>query len=250
MRLVIIVIGILGILIFGFPGIVRRLVNVGSMTGLLVSALLTAYGIAFYQVNQWIAGVVGTKAGKCGVIICAILLSIIVLITAIATAKMVRAMCQQPTEDATLVVLGCRVYGDRASTMLWERIDAAEKYLKEHPNAKCIVSGGQGAGEDISEAECMARELIAAGIEKERIFLEDKSTSTRENIAFSQEIMEREHWKGSMAIVTNEFHEYRAQQVAKKRNLEVAAVNAHTAWWLFPTYYVRELYGIIYEAII
>ena len=50
-----------------------------------------------------------------------------------------------------------------------------------------------------------------------------------------------------IAIVTNEYHEYRAFMIAEVLGLEHSAVPAKTPWWLFPTYYIREVYGIIYE---
>ena len=52
-----------------------------------------------------------------------------------------------------------------------------------------------------------------------------------------------------MTIITNEFHEYRAQTIASNLNIESYAVSAKTAWWLFPTYFVREIFGMIYEFI-
>ena len=45
------------------------------------------------------------------------------------------------------------------------------------------------------------------------------------------------------------FHEYRAQTIARRLNIKSYAISAHTAWWLFPTYFVREIFGIVYEFI-
>lgn len=50
-----------------------------------------------------------------------------------------------------------------------------------------------------------------------------------------------------IAIVTNEFHEYRAGVIAGRLGLSYGAVSAKTAWWLLPTYYARELFGVLYE---
>ena len=38
-----------------------------------------------------------------------------------------------------------------------------------------------------------------------------------------------------------------AKLIAKKLGMEYTSVPGKTAIWLFPTYYVRELYGILYE---
>ena len=153
----------------------------------------------------------------------------------------------KPAQNATAVILGCRVYGDRPSLILTERMDAAVSYLNENTDAVCIASGGQGADEDISEAECIYRYLVENGISPERIYTENQSTSTRENFAYSYEIIKENSLPQEIAIVTNEFHAYRAGIIAGKLGLSYGAVPAKTARWLLPTYYARELFGVLYE---
>ena len=60
----------------------------------------------------------------------------------------------------------------------------------------------------------------------------------------------KENLPKAITIVTNEFHEYRAQTIARRLNIKSYAISAHTAWWLFPTYFVREIFGIVYEFIL
>ena len=82
---------------------------------------------------------------------------------------------------------------------------------------------------------------------KERLIMEDKSTSTIENLEYSYAIIEERGLEHRIAIVTNEFHECRASLVAKKLGLECYSVSAHTHWWFYPTYLVREWFGVMYE---
>ena len=138
---------------------------------------------------------------------------------------------------------------EHASRSLRERLDAALIYLEENPDSQCIVSGGMGEGEKISEAECMYRYLIKKGIHSSRIIKEDKSTSTRENLRFSKKIIEERGLSKNIAIATSDYHQYRASKIAKTLGFSVGAVPGHTAWWLFPTFYVRELYGILYQVL-
>ena len=63
------------------------------------------------------------------------------------------------------------------------------EYLKSHEKTIAIVSGGQGKGEDISEALAMKQGLIKQNIAEDRIIMEDKSTSTDENITFSKPLI-------------------------------------------------------------
>lgn len=232
---------------FLLPVLTHRLFNIGNATGLAVSLLLLVYSLGHRRIHRGIRNGWRHPAGKVLLSLAGACAAAVAGLTVVLTGLMIAAMANRPAGSPTAVVLGCRVYSQRASLMLRERIDAAYRYLSETPDAVCVLSGGQGPGEDISEAECMYRALTEKGIAPERLFREERSTSTRENLQFSRKVIEKNGLNPSVAIVTNEFHEYRAARIAEKAGLEAAAVNGHTAWWLFPTYYVRELYGIVYE---
>lgn len=240
-------IGGAGILWFMVPVVVGRIINIGTVTGIVIFGMIIGYGVFMGWCNRILANLWKKKAGKAVLGICMGIACVILALVIILTTNIILAAGRKPAEDATVIILGCRVYGEYASLSLLERLQAAEGYLKAHPEAVCILSGGQGPGEDISEAECMYRYLTEQGISPERLYLEDQSTSTRENMAFSRTIIEDEGFSTQVAIVTNEYHEYRAYLIAKELDLEPASVPASTAIWLFPAYYVRELYGILYE---
>ena len=141
-----------------------------------------------------------------------------------------------------LIVLGCQVRGTVPSRMLRQRIDAAADYLKTYPDAACIVSGGMGPGEDITEAQCMSEYLIAAGIAPDRIIPEDQSTSTMENLRFSMALLDP---GSTIAIVSNEFHLYRAGQMAQKLGLDAALVPADTELpILLASCSLREIFAV------
>ena len=107
-----------------------------------------------------------------------------------------------------MIVLGARLYGDVPSPALHERLKVAEKYLQDDTDLKVIVSGGQGPDEYISEAEAMEKYLINKGIDKNRIVIEDKSTSTFENIRNSLNIIKEvdDLENPRVLLVTNKFH--------------------------------------------
>ncbi len=247
LQIVLIAIGVLGLIWFLTPFAVGRIMNLGNGTGAVIMALIIAYGAFMPQINQTIKKLYAQKAGR--VILTGILVIVVAVVSlaAVETAFMIKAATAKPSEEATVVVLGCRAYGSRPSIMLASRLDATYEYLTKHPDAICIVSGGQGPDESMPEAECMYIYLTDKGIAPERIYQENRSTSTRENLLFSQEIIEEEGLNPEIAIVTNEYHEYRAGMIADALEMEYSAVPARTPLWLFPTYYIRELYGIIYE---
>lgn len=153
-----------------------------------------------------------------------------------------------PETDCTyVVVLGAGVHGTTPSLSLQNRLDAAYQYLFAHPNAICVVSGGQGAGEDISEAQCMQNELTKRGIAPERIWMEDQAASTEENLAFSLELIESR--TGSrptqLGIVSSEYHLYRASLFAKAQEVEAVGIPATTDMLtLRINYFLREIAGV------
>ena len=119
----------------------------------------------------------------------------------LATAASSKARFDALPEDEqlTVMVFGCYVRGEEPGRTLTTRLDAALSLLKRYPNADCIVSGGQGSNEAISEAEAMRRYLVSRGIAEERITLEDRSTNTSENLEYTFAILTDSESDGSAA---------------------------------------------------
>lgn len=142
-----------------------------------------------------------------------------------------------------LIVLGAQVSGSRITDSLKRRLDRAKEYLVQNEGALVIVSGGRGKGEDVTEAEAMASYLMENGIAKERIFLEDQSRTTKENLLFSATLMKE---TGSpVGIVSNNFHLYRALQYAKAAGYsDVCPIVAGCNPVLFVNYMVRECFAV------
>ncbi len=151
---------------------------------------------------------------------------------------------QKPQPGCTVIVLGCQVRGETPSPMLKRRIDVALTYAKENPESKIIASGGRGDDESISEAECIRRVLVANGIAENRIYIEDRSTDTRENLQFSAEIIVREGLNPDIVIATSRFHEYRASLFAKRAGLESSPLPCHTRIDLLLSYWSREIFAV------
>lgn len=146
--------------------------------------------------------------------------------------------------DSTVIVLGCQVHGETPSLMLQRRMDAALVYVRQNPESKIIASGGQGRGENISEAECIRRYLVANGIDDRRIYVEDRSANTEQNISFSAEIIAREGLTPSVVIVTSRFHQYRASLLARQNDLDSSPFSSDTKWVLVPSYWAREIVAV------
>lgn len=148
-----------------------------------------------------------------------------------------------------IVVLGAQVKGEVPSKALTLRLEAAKEYMDENPDTKAILSGGQGNGEDITEAEAMSRYLTKEGIPKSRLLLEERSTSTEENLKLSANLIDSKDMK--IGLVTNNFHVFRALQLGKKQgytNLSGIAAPSDPRFQLH--YLVREFFALVKEKLV
>lgn len=148
-----------------------------------------------------------------------------------------------------VIVLGAGVNGFTPSLALSTRIDAAAEYLTAHPGIPAVLSGGQGPGEDVTEARAMFTALTERGIDPNRLILEETSTSTAENFRYSRELLEEngvDTANADVAVVTNDFHAFRAHLIAQRAGLDVFVVPAKLPWaWLSVNYYAREAFALV-----
>lgn len=153
-----------------------------------------------------------------------------------------------PDEECEyVIVLGAKVDGTEPSVTLHERIRAAYEYLTAHPGAIAVVSGGQGKDEGIAEADCMYRELVELGIDRSRIWVENKSTSTWENLNFSLALIEEK--TGSrperIGLVSSAYHLFRGSLFAKQCGTEAVTIPAKTGNPVhFLNAFLREIAGV------
>ena len=241
---------------------VRRLINLLFLFGALfcfIYYLLNGFLIRFGQSLLFLWPLIGVfllarfiifeyhyKTGKplpfskrfCVIFRIFIALCVVFFIT--VEGIILKAALTAPAENLDyIIVLGAKVNGTQPSGALRNRIDAAGEYLKLNPDTLVIASGGQGPDEGISEAECIRIGLAKRGIDESRILMEDKSTSTLENLTFSLRLIEDEN--PSIGIVTNNFHVYRSMKIAETfGGYDFCAVPVATSLLSFPHYMLRE----------
>lgn len=175
----------------------------------------------------------------------------IVLITGIFVVK--ASFGQADTVCEYVVVLGAGVHGTQPSLSLRNRLDAAYDFLTKNPDVICIVSGGQGEGELITEAKCMYDDLVAHGIDPDRIWQEDKATSTEENLQFSLDLIEQRTGQRPTQInlLSSEYHLYRAGMFAGAQGITAYGVPATTTKFVLRiNYFLREIAGVWHEILI
>lgn len=151
---------------------------------------------------------------------------------------------QGPGKADYVIVLGAQVHGTRPSRSLRLRLDKAQEYAERHPSAQLILTGGQGPGEDITEAECMREDLVSREIDESRLILEDRSTSTEENLTFADRLTGCAD--ETCGIITNDFHVYRALRLAKLMGYsDVSGIAARSDGLLEVHFLVREAFALV-----
>ena len=146
-----------------------------------------------------------------------------------------------------IVVLGAQMRGNNPSIVYRYRLDKAYDYLMENENTTCILTGGKGANETISEGEGGRDYLLSRGITADRLIVEKESRDTVENIRNAYSLIENadvDYHK--IGIVTNSFHVFRGVRIAKKYTSdEVCGIAAYMQPLYMPNNMVRETFGII-----
>lgn len=237
MQIAFIIIGIIIFLCF-FVAVFDGVLNFGNAVGMALGGGYIAFGLLMNRLDSTNQKLVAVSA------VCLLLLILYKMY------EIYKAGITTADSEQVVIVLGCRVKGDRPSLALVKRTDAAYRFLLNNPESVAILSGGQGRDENLSEALCMQKLLYDRGILKERLILEDRSTTTDENIRFSLEIMAQLGMKKEAAIATSEYHQKRAAAICKKYGLKSSAVSSHTKLTLLPTFLLREMFGEVKEKLI
>lgn len=147
-----------------------------------------------------------------------------------------------------IIVLGAQMKPAGPSAVLKFRLDAAYDYLTANEDTLCVVSGGQGVNEPCTEAEGMYDYLVERGIAPERILMEDRSTDTSENIAYSAALIggTDKH----VGIVTNNFHVFRGVMLARHAGFkDSCGIAARSNVYFQPNNLVREFFGVMKDLV-
>ncbi|MCL2364311.1 MAG: YdcF family protein [Defluviitaleaceae bacterium] len=235
LRIVLITLGIL--LLINYIGLmIIGNVHFGNKMVALAAVVLVVYAFFMNKLPKWVHMTV-------------ILACLIPIVFSTFLAVYGNRDVPYEAEVDVVIVLGAGLRGEEPGTHLAARLDAAAEFLHRDPHAMVIVSGGYGINATISEAEAMARYLIALGIAPDRIRLENRSTSTYENLRFSLEIMENYFYNphGTTAVVvTNQFHIYRATRQARRLGMTaVVPLGAPTPRSGVLSNYFREMLAVV-----
>ena len=232
------------------PGLVLILVRPLGMrfSGFLLVALAAA-ALAEGYLGRWARR---SRSGwRCQMAFRAALALVLIPLAMIEACVIHESGKVPPQEGAdAVIVLGAGVNGREPSLSLRTRLDAALTYLEGNPDIPVVLTGGQGYGEEISEAQCMYDYLTEQGVEADRLILEEAASNTAENFAFSRELLTEagvDPASGTVAVVTNDFHIARAKLLAARYGYgHAVGVSAELPWThLEINYYLREAFAVV-----
>jgi uncharacterized SAM-binding protein YcdF (DUF218 family) len=138
-------------------------------------------------------------------------------------------------------VLGCKVNGTIPSPFLVSRLDEGIRLYKLGYGRAIIMSGGQGSGENISEAAAMKKYAISQGVPTGKILTEDTSTTTLTNLINSKKIMDKNNLRSTI-IVSNKYHLRRASLIAGEVGLKASYSGVYNS-----KYMAMEISGFLRE---
>lgn len=245
MPLKIIIVWVLAVFFLG-DSILRSLrsnFNFGLLLVYLITGGLWIYGLFYRPIDAFCAAGAGRVLKIlffCGIGVLAALVAFVVA----------SGYAQQPTGgERAIIVLGAGLRRDTPSDLLRRRLDAAFDAWSRDRQALVVVTGGQGRGETIPEGVAMARYLQQKGVPESQILVEQKSTSTEENLLFARELLAARGVDAGqpVAVVSNAFHCYRARGYARLVGFEeVRSVPASIGANSVLPCYLREAFAVLY----
>ena len=230
----------------------KRLVNV---LGIILSVLLVAGEVFIYFFDYYVTGsqLEIMFHELVANLFAAVYLYFECMLLGVIVAFFIVSRYEPDPDKDFLIILGCGLRKDGTpSPLLRGRCDralafAAKQKEQTGKDLTFVTSGGQGPNECISESASMKRYLLEQGVPGERIIEEDRSTDTRENMAFSKEKILAADPEGKVAFATTNYHVFRSGLYARWVKMRAVGMGAKTKWYFWPNAAVREFVGLLTE---
>ncbi len=140
-------------------------------------------------------------------------LSIIYIIVTVASIIFYAAK-DETCKANVAIVLGASITSEGVSPVFRERLNHSIWLYENDYVEAIIVTGGIGEGNIRSDASIAKEYLVSQDIPLEKIFLEESSTITQENIEYSKVIMNENEFQTAL-IVSDPLHMRRAMLMVR-----------------------------------
>ena len=159
----------------------------------------------------------------------------------------VRAAKHIPKYDKDyVIILGSKINDDGTLTpLLKSRVDKAIEFAKNQfektkKSIYYVPSGGKGNDECMAEGTAIKNYLLKQGIDKEFILVEDKSTSTIENMKYSKELIYKHNKNPKISFSTTNYHVFRSGVIANECGIDCEGMGSKTKWYFYTNALIRE----------
>lgn len=136
-------------------------------------------------------------------------------------------------EADVAIILGAATYYDEVSPVYRERLNHGITLYQQGYIKKIIVTGGNGAGNEYSDAYIAKQYVISQGVPEENVLMEEQSKITQENLENTKAIMDENGYEDAI-IVSDPLHMKRSMLIAD--DIGIAAYSSPT-----PTSMYRSL---------
>ena len=113
----------------------------------------------------------------------------------------------------SVIVLGQALEKGRPTADLLSRLDTAREYLAGHPDAVLILTGGNPDETGRTEAAVMRELLTERGVPEEKLVLEDRAETTRDNFRNTAEMIDP---RRPVVLISSDYHMDRAVRTARE----------------------------------
>ncbi len=210
-----------------------------------VGGIIIILGLIFVKTKVYrINPMLYNKLGKFTLVMFTLWMISFITVTVLLISS---AISEKDKAADCVIVLGAGLKGETPTLVLAKRLDNTLQYAAENPGVSIIVSGGQGIGETITEAEAMKRYLVRRGIPEKFIIKEEKATSTYENMLYSKKVYEEQfgYPPEKVMIITNDFHMFRSKILAERVGLKAYGMSSNTPWYIYPNVFLREYFALV-----
>ena len=111
------------------------------------------------------------------------------------------------------IVLGLALENGEPTPDLVARLDTARDYLEKYPKARLILTGGNADGSGRTEAAVMRDILTERGVPEDRMILEDRAETTKENFRNIAGMVSKDE---PVVMISSNYHMDRAVRNAEK----------------------------------
>jgi uncharacterized SAM-binding protein YcdF (DUF218 family) len=126
-----------------------------------------------------------------------------------------------------ILVLGAAQYDGDPSTILRNRLDHARALYEEGVAGEIVTVGGRQPRDRFTEAEASGMYLISRGVPSDRIVEVNAGNDTLNSLRAAAGVLRQHSW-GSAVLVSDPWHMFRAQTMAKDSGIDAWTSPTHS----------------------